>query len=90
MTIAVDLGRKATKQTNKQTILCTVNFSFRMRDLSNQEKQENQKLTKQSEKLTTDSNIVKKERDRLQTEVNDLHEQMIELKEQVRELFEII
>ena len=54
-----------------------------MRDLSNQEKHENQKLTKQTEKLTSEMNIVKKERDRVHAEVKNLQEEMIELKEQV-------
>ena len=61
----------------------TIIYNNRMRDLSNQEKHESQKLLKQNEKVTLDMNQLKKDKERLTTEVSELQEQMIELKEQV-------
>ncbi|ESP00448.1 hypothetical protein LOTGIDRAFT_225833 [Lottia gigantea] len=55
----------------------------KLRDLSNQEKSENQTLVKQNDKMKTDIMNLQKDKDKLQTEVSELHEQMIELKEQV-------
>jgi dynactin 1 len=54
-----------------------------MRDLSNTEKHENQKLTKQNEAMTTEIKQLKKDKDRLAADVSALNEQVIELQEQV-------
>lgn len=59
-------------------------FSIRMRDLSNHEKQEVQRLTKANEKNLTEITNLKKEKERFASEVEDLSQQMIDLKEQVR------
>jgi predicted nucleic acid-binding Zn-ribbon protein len=50
-----------------------------MRDLSNSEKHENQKLQKQNEAMTSEIKQLKKDKERLSTEVSSLNEQMIEL-----------
>ncbi|KAL4231416.1 Dynactin subunit 1 [Mactra antiquata] len=55
----------------------------KMRDLSNQEKHENQKLQKQNESMTSDIKGLKKDKERLTTEVTTLNEQVLELQEQV-------
>lgn len=57
---------------------------IRMRDLSNHEKQEVQRLTKANEKNLTEITNLKKEKERFASEVEDLSQQMIDLKEQVR------
>lgn len=59
-------------------------FFIRMRDLSNHEKQEVQRLTKANEKNLTEITNLKKEKERFASEVEDLSQQMIDLKEQVR------
>lgn len=59
-------------------------FSIRMRDLSNHEKEEVQRLTKANEKNLTEITNLKKEKERFASEVEDLSQQMIDLKEQVR------
>ncbi|KAK3094997.1 hypothetical protein FSP39_008880 [Pinctada imbricata] len=55
----------------------------KMRDLSNQEKMEVQKLTKVNEKLTTEVTNLKKDKERYSSEADQLAKQMIDLKEQV-------
>ncbi|XP_053407314.1 dynactin subunit 1-like isoform X3 [Mercenaria mercenaria] len=55
----------------------------KMRDLSNTEKHENQKLQKQNEAMTTEIKQLKKDKERLTTDVSALNEQVIELQEQV-------
>ncbi|XP_046576872.1 dynactin subunit 1-like isoform X2 [Haliotis rubra] len=55
----------------------------KMRDLSNQEKHDSQKLAKQNEKQTTDIINLKKDKERFQSEASEMQEQLIELKEQV-------
>ncbi|XP_062605399.1 LOW QUALITY PROTEIN: dynactin subunit 1-like [Saccostrea cucullata] len=55
----------------------------KMRDLSNQEKQEVQRLTKANEKFTTEITNLKKDKERFAGEVEQLSQQMIDLKEQV-------
>lgn len=55
-----------------------------MRDLSNQEKQEVQRLTKVNEKFTAEITNLKKDKERFAGEVEQLSQQMIDLKEQVR------
>ena len=54
-----------------------------MRDLSNHEKNEVGKLTKQIEKQNNDFNNILKDKERLETEVAQLQEQTIDLQEQV-------
>lgn len=54
-----------------------------MRDLSNQEKQEHQRLMKQVEKLTGEVTSFTKDKETLSSEVSQLQEQIIELQEQV-------
>ena len=64
----------------------TVQFvvlSFRMRDLSNHEKNEGAKLTKQVEKLNNDMNNLQKDKERLEGEISQMQEKMIDLHEQV-------
>eukprot|EP00105_Crassostrea_gigas_P009521 XP_011424504.1 PREDICTED: dynactin subunit 1-like [Crassostrea gigas] len=56
----------------------------KMRDLSNHEKQEVQRLTKANEKNLTEITNLKKEKERFASEVEELSQQMIDLKEQVR------
>ncbi|XP_056005085.1 dynactin subunit 1-like isoform X4 [Ostrea edulis] len=55
----------------------------KMRDLSNQEKQEVQRLTKVNEKFTAEITNLKKDKERFAGEVEQLSQQMIDLKEQV-------
>jgi hypothetical protein len=55
-----------------------------MRDLSNQEKQEVQRLTKANEKYAGEITNLKKDKERFAGEVEQLSQQMIDLKEQVR------
>lgn len=55
----------------------------KMRDLSNHEKQEVQRLTKANEKNLTEITNLKKEKERFASEVEELSQQMIDLKEQV-------
>ena len=54
-----------------------------MRDLSNQEKMEVQKLTKLNEKISTEVMNLKKDKERYSSEADQLAKQMIDLKEQV-------
>ena len=56
---------------------------FRMRDLSNHEKNEGAKLTKQVEKLNNDLNNLQKDKERLESEISKQQEKMIDLHEQV-------
>lgn len=55
----------------------------KMRDLSNQEKHDSQKLTKQIEKQQNELTGLKKDKEKQQNEISDLQNQTIELKEQV-------
>ncbi|XP_067656587.1 dynactin subunit 1-like isoform X2 [Haliotis asinina] len=55
----------------------------KMRDLSNQEKHDSQKMAKQNEKQAVDIINLKKDKERLQSEASEMQEQLIELKEQV-------
>ncbi len=69
-------------------LLPTSDFSsschnFRMRDLSNHEKNEVGKLTKQIEKQNNDYNNILKDKERLENAVAQLEEQTIDLQEQV-------
>ncbi len=61
-----------------------------MRDLSNHEKNEVGKLTKQIEKQNNDFNNILKDKERLETEVAQLQEQTIDLQEQVCDIIIII
>ena len=55
-----------------------------MRDLSNQDKQEVQRLTKANEKFASEMSVLRKDKERFAAEVEELSQQMIDLKEQVR------
>ncbi|XP_052772029.1 dynactin subunit 1-like isoform X2 [Mya arenaria] len=55
----------------------------KMRDMSNQEKHENQKFQKQVESMTTEIRTLRKDKERLTGEVAQLQEQQIDLQEQV-------
>ncbi|XP_071090432.1 dynactin subunit 1-like isoform X3 [Haliotis cracherodii] len=55
----------------------------KMRDLSNQEKHDSQKLSKQSEKQASEIINLRKDKERFQSEASEMQEQLIELKEQV-------
>lgn len=55
----------------------------KMRDLSNQEKNDAAKKTKQNEDLTKELTAVKKDKEKLQNEVAALQTEMIDLKDQV-------
>ncbi|XP_064631573.1 dynactin subunit 1-like isoform X2 [Lineus longissimus] len=55
----------------------------KLRDLSNQEKQETQQMKKQLEKQTVECGFLQKEKEKLQAELNDIQNQMMELKDQV-------
>lgn len=57
--------------------------NFRMRELSNFEKQEHQKMVKELESLKTTMTSLTKDKDKLEKEVAKLQEEIIELKEQV-------
>ena len=54
-----------------------------MRDLSNQEKHDNARLTKQIEKQLSELTGLKKDKEKQQNEIVELQNQTIELKEQV-------
>ncbi|XP_041368819.1 dynactin subunit 1-like isoform X2 [Gigantopelta aegis] len=56
---------------------------IKLRDLTNQEKHDAAKLSKQNEKLVTELTALKKDKDNLQTQVTELQNQIFELKEQV-------
>lgn len=55
-----------------------------MRDLSNQDKQEVQRLTKANEKFVSEMSVLRKDKERFAAEVEEMSQQMIDLKEQVR------
>ncbi|KAJ8316867.1 hypothetical protein KUTeg_004771 [Tegillarca granosa] len=55
----------------------------KMRDLSNAEKHDSQKLQKENEKFQTEINNLRKDKDRYQSEVTELQSQIIDLKDQV-------
>nr|XP_022336647.1 dynactin subunit 1-like isoform X4 [Crassostrea virginica] len=55
----------------------------KMRDLSNQDKQEVQRLTKANEKFVSEMSVLRKDKERFAAEVEELSQQMIDLKEQV-------
>lgn len=59
-----------------------------MRDLSNHEKNEGAKLTKQVEKLNNDLNNLQKDKERLESEISQQQEKMIDLHEQVGNMFQ--
>lgn len=61
-----------------------INFIFfRMRDLSNEEKHQNQRLGKQNEKLQSELVGLRKDKEKQLNEILELQNQTIELKEQV-------
>lgn len=62
----------------------TNNACYRMRDLSNQDKQEVQRLTKANEKFVSEMSVLRKDKERFAAEVEEMSQQMIDLKEQVR------
>ena len=57
---------------------------FRLRELSNVEKQENQRLQKQLDAQKTDIAGLTRDREKLQKDVGRLEAEVIELKEMVR------
>jgi len=57
---------------------------FRLRELSNVEKQENQRLQKQLDAQKTDITGLTRDREKLQKDVGRLEAEVIELKEMVR------
>jgi len=56
---------------------------YRMRDLSNQEKNDATRKNKQNEDMTKELIMLKKDKEKLQTEVAGLQTEMIDLKDQV-------
>jgi len=56
---------------------------YRMRDLSNQEKNDATRKNKQNEDMTKELMMLKKDKEKLQTEVAGLQTEMIDLKDQV-------
>jgi len=56
----------------------------RLRELSNMEKQENQRVTKQVESHRSEISTLTKDREKLQKDVGRLETEIIELKEMVR------
>ena len=59
---------------------------YRMRDLSNQEKNDATRKNKQNEDMTKELMMLKKDKEKLQTEVAGLQTEMIDLKDQVCQL----
>ena len=59
---------------------------YRMRDLSNQEKNDATRKNKQNEDITKELMMLKKDKEKLQTEVAGLQTEMIDLKDQVCQL----
>ena len=57
---------------------------YRLRDLSNHEKGENQRLQKQLDIHKSEASSLGKERDKMAANLQQLEEEVIELKEQVR------
>ena len=55
----------------------------RLRDLSNEEKQDTVRLQKQADRLSSENSLLAKDKERLQEEVELLQEELIELKEHV-------
>jgi uncharacterized membrane protein (DUF106 family) len=73
----------------------SVKIYFRLRELSNYEKQENNRIQKELEAQKAEVTSLTKDRDKLINKVSQLEEQIIELKEQVSfvylfPLFEVI
>ena len=56
---------------------------YRMRDLSNQEKNDATRKNKQNEDMTKELMMLKKDKEKLQTEIAGLQTEMIDLKDQV-------
>ena len=59
---------------------------YRMRDLSNQEKNDATRKNKQNEDMTKELIMLKKDKEKLQTEIAGLQTEMIDLKDQVCQL----
>ena len=68
-------------RTDAASLCCAV---FRLRELSNVEKQENQRLQKQLDAQKTDITGLTRDREKLQKDVGRLEAEVIELKEMVR------